>query len=472
MFLPDKLLARQVDRRRSEKPRAMNGGRAANVGRTMLTLCFWAALSLVFGAGAAQAQSRLYYNFSNGFPQGGLTYDSAVDTATAPAGSVFGVIRIYGPARSGISAVYMLSPPTISGGAWLYSTVYQFSKEMVAGPMTADNAGNLYGMAQWRSGSVATPSRCGFNCGGIFMLSPPAVAGDSWTARWLHHFRFSQGAWPHLNRLTIGPSGVIYGTAPYGGDPSCNSNDGCGTAFMLSPPAVTGTSAWAFKVIRKFHPGVRGSIPFGGLAVDHSGAVFGTTLHGGLDDCGVLFQLMPPAVTGSEWTEKILRKFGRNANDLCAPVGDLAIGDNNEIFGATNLGGADGNAGVFEARPPALTLTGFWDVRPIYHFKSNHDAARPGGGLIRDPTTGTLYGFTAVSAPIGIGGAYSLTPDPAHPADPFAWVEMYALNVSTVFQVPVLAPDGLYITESVGETQANEVSFPELIPGAPTARKP
>ena len=337
-----------------EKPRSPVGKRRLHILKITLAACCWAVLSAVFFHGAAKAQLYVYNGPYKG--TGGVTFDPAVSTDIAPIGALFGTAQNR-EGKGPKGAVYMLTPPATPGAIWAYTQLVSFPRDYLAGPLTADSAGNLYGMSQGRSNpaSATTPSRCALDCGSIFVVSPPTTAGGKWTARWLHHFHFSQGAWPHLNRLTVGPSGVIYGTAPYGGDAMCNDGNGCGTAFTLSPPAVSGIPAWTFRIIHMFHQDSHGSNPFGGLVFDHSGALYGTALNGGPNSCGVLFQLVP-LVGGARWADKILHSFGSSATDLCGPGGDLAVGDQNELYGAVNRAGTEGAGGVFSARPPAVTI--------------------------------------------------------------------------------------------------------------------
>jgi uncharacterized repeat protein (TIGR03803 family) len=59
----------------------------------------------------------------------------------------------------------------------------------------------------------------------------------------------SDGTFPYAG-LIADKDGVLYGTTTSGG-PSCNDPSGCGTVFMLMPPAK-GQKTWAKSVLHSF----------------------------------------------------------------------------------------------------------------------------------------------------------------------------------------------------------------------------
>ncbi|MGO9304429.1 MAG: hypothetical protein ACLP3R_12205 [Candidatus Korobacteraceae bacterium] len=62
-----------------------------------------------------------------------------------------------------------------------------------------------------------------------------------------------------------------------------------------------------------FAGGGDGANPFGGVIRDSTGVVYGTTVNGGADDGGTVFQLRPSATRQvsaiTPWTETILYSF-------------------------------------------------------------------------------------------------------------------------------------------------------------------
>jgi hypothetical protein len=85
--------------------------------------------------------------------------------------------------------------------------------------------------------------------------------------------------------LTVGPNGVLYGTAFHDGNGPCVYNEGvglgCGTVFQLTPPATQG-GAWTETIIYNFTAtNGDGAWPSGTLAVGKNGVLYGTAEFGG-----------------------------------------------------------------------------------------------------------------------------------------------------------------------------------------------
>jgi hypothetical protein len=156
----------------------------------------------------------------------------------------------------------------------------------VAG-LIADKQGVLYG--------TTADGGTGHN-GTVFKLTPPAKGQTAWTETVLYRFTGgSDGATPQAG-LIADKQGVLYGTTTVGGgqNPCLKSAFfivGCGTVFRLTPPAK-GQTAWTETVLYRFKGAPSdGSIPFGGLIADNSGALYSTTGIGGTASLGTVFKL-------------------------------------------------------------------------------------------------------------------------------------------------------------------------------------
>jgi uncharacterized repeat protein (TIGR03803 family) len=214
-------------------------------------------------------------------PIGGLVADSI--------GNLYGMTFKFGTGTAGI--VYELSPPAVAGGAWNEQVLLNFSAQSGAGeqpqqsdPLLMDPSGALYGTAT--TGGAKTNGICSIGCGVVFKLVPPAVAGGGWTEQILWNFTgAADGAFP-MAGLIMDKLGNLYGTTNGGGNPNCLGTStagfypGCGVAYKLTPPAASGgswnlTTLWAFA-----GPPFDGANPQGGLVVDPSGTLYGTTQLG------------------------------------------------------------------------------------------------------------------------------------------------------------------------------------------------
>jgi hypothetical protein len=94
--------------------------------------------------------------------------------------------------------------------------------------------------------------------------------------------------------LAIGPAGELYWTTPTGGNSTaCGLSQGCGTLYELMPPASPGLN-WTPVVLHNF-TGQHGDgyQPNGELIVTQKGAVYGTTTYGGRNYFGTVFKYTP-----------------------------------------------------------------------------------------------------------------------------------------------------------------------------------
>lgn len=150
----------------------------------------------------------------------------AAPLTVGPGGALYGTTTEGGSATCGCGAVFQLTPPSTTGGAWTESAIYSFTgtdgdgSTPQASVVVGEN-GALYGTTQY-GGSA--------NLGTVFMLTPPSVTGGAWTETVLHSFtgQNGDGATP-LAALTLSSTGVLYGTTSEGG------TAGKGTAFAVAP---------------------------------------------------------------------------------------------------------------------------------------------------------------------------------------------------------------------------------------------
>ncbi len=93
------------------------------------------------------------------------------------------------------------------------------------------NNGELYGATVDGGNSTNCPENPG--CGAIFELTPPNSSNGAWTETVLHSFTGADGFRPYTG-VVIGKNGALYGTTTYGGT-STACTGGCGTVYELKP---------------------------------------------------------------------------------------------------------------------------------------------------------------------------------------------------------------------------------------------
>jgi uncharacterized repeat protein (TIGR03803 family) len=184
----------------------------------------------------------------------------------------------------------------------------------------------------------------------------------------LHNFMDTDGAQP-VSSLTLDSTGnVLFGTTLNGG------SSGYGVVFTLS--IKTGT----YAVLYNFTGGSSdGANPWGTMALDPSGNLYGSTTSGGADYCGTVFEL---DTTG---TETVLHSFQLGPGSY--PYGGVVRSEAGKLYGTTNRGGGNDAGTVFELfKEQYTTLHTFTGL-----FRK--DSSYPVDGLLID-ASGNLYGTT------------------------------------------------------------------------------
>jgi uncharacterized repeat protein (TIGR03803 family) len=255
--------------------------------------------------------------------------------------------------------------------------------------------------------------------GTIFSLSPPSVAGGTWSETELYSFGGNGYGAGSKGTVVLGPEGVLYGTTQYGG----NSN--LGTVFALKPPAAEGSS-WTYSVLYSFKTGGDGNYPVSGLVSGKGSTgqlvLYGTTAAGGVNNLGAVFSLAPPASSGSAWTEAVLYSFA-GGTDGSNPASSPAIG-NGWLYGTTSAGGSSNTGTVFSLAPPS-SPGGSWTETVIHAFPAaTGQVLYPGPLAYRQAG---LYGVTEFGGPSGAGTVFILKV-PASPGGSWTLIPLYTFK--------------------------------------------
>ena len=279
-----------------------------------------------------------------------------------------------GAGANGTGEVYEL---TTSGSP---TTLYNFPAAGVNGydpqaGLIRDAAGNLYGTT-YDGGTIG---------GVVFRLNP--------AGRETILFDFgalsttTTGTGPRAG-VVMDSSGNLYGTTEYGG-----GTTNAGVVYKLSP-------AGQETVLYTFTGYTDGSTPQGGVILDASGNVYGTTYTGGTSFAGVVFKVSPAG------QETVLYAF--HGPDGSGPTGNLLFDSAGNLYGTTYFGGISG-IGSEQGFGTVYKLDPAGSETVLYSFTGLADGGNPTGGLARD-SAGNLYGTAYAGGLYNAGVVFKVDP--------------------------------------------------------------
>jgi uncharacterized repeat protein (TIGR03803 family) len=272
--------------------------------------------------------------------------------------------------------------------AQTFSVVHAFTEPngVVPAAGVTIKAGVLYG-------TTACTQYCTGN-GTVYQIIP---VGSNWYFTPISLLS-AGGGFPQA-RVVFGPDNHLYGSTFVGGPQNF------GLLFNLTPrPTICATANcfWVQKLLYAFTGSPDGANPGGGdLVWDPMGNIYGTTVNGGPESFGTVYQVMK---AGNDWTELPIYSFtGPNG---AYPYAGVILDGNGDVFGTTLEGGLYGYGTVFE-----LTyVNGIgWKETLLYNFQNLSDGQSPYAGMVRD-TAGNLYGATSDGGSGGGGTVFQMSP--------------------------------------------------------------
>ena len=239
------------------------------------------------------------------------------------------------------------------------------------GGVIRDRWGNLYG----------TTFEGGATGGGTVF----EVARDG-TETVLHSFNgFGDGLNP-VGSVAADAAGNLYGTTEYGGLDNYCGGHGCGTVFTTD---TSGNEKVLYSFVGTYQSGTDGEFPWGTPSVDAAGNVYGTTLAGGANGAGTVFELSPGG------TETVLYSFtgGRDGEQ---PEAGLYRDSAGNLYG-TNSGLDQAYGAAFKVGPKGTEVT-------LHTFSGGNNGANPTtdlakagiGYLVGTALKGGQYGWGVV----------------------------------------------------------------------------
>ena len=269
-------------------------------------------------------------------------------------------------------------------------------------PLIMDAAGNLFGT------SVGGGINCVLTggCGTAFELpvdtTTPTGYASVIAATDSGSFTGGvDGKFPFAG-LFMDPNGNVFGTNSQGGTGCASAN--CGTVFEFVKNQATGT--YSGPVTLFGFNGTNGIEPLSNLISDASGNLYGTALGGPSGSFGVVYEIKKDSTTttGYATSPTVLVTF--NATDGATPESGLLMDAAGNLFGTTIGGGANNLGAVYEVKTDPTTLTGYANA-PTLLVSFDTTDANPFTGLIAD-ASGNLFGATG-GGTTGHGTVFEIT---------------------------------------------------------------
>lgn len=233
----------------------------------------------------------------------------------------------------------------------------------------------------------------------LFLTVAPATSAQTFTV--LYSFTGGADGSGPSEGLVLDSTGNLYGTTQNGGTGRCVQDfvSGCGTVFRVNNQGTE-------TVLHSFQGGSDGEYPWGGLALDDHGYLFGTTVNGGTAGngglgFGILFSL------DESGTEHILHRF-TGGKDGGYPSATPTLDRTGRLYGTSDLGG-DLSCGDTQKGCGTLFQLSSSAGRVIHRFSAPYpDGDDPGYGAVLIDGSGNLYGTTGNGGAADYGTVYKI----------------------------------------------------------------
>lgn len=369
-------------------------------GRVALIIAVCLSPSLAISAPLASKKFQVIHNFEGGadgeFPEAGLTFDKASGQFYGTTfGSLGGESRGKKcPKCSNDGTAYVLQPD----GSLTHLHTFKAGHKDGAFPAgeVIVRDGAIYGTTEYGPGTACA----GLGCGTVFSFDP---SGTERVFNFCLKPNCADGAFPRAGLVAKGNGffGVtIFGGN--GSAALCYSMvGGCGTIYHFGANGKPGVK-YSFCARAGESGCDDGALPLGKLAVDGAGNLYGTTEFGGAHSEGVIFRLSPPYDAAHYTVLYDFCDPAKLQNNVCGdgamPVGGMVLDESGTLYGTTAFGGITTEGHPCVDNPDLgcgvvfrVDIDGVYTV--LRAFEGETDGALPQAALITDGA-GTLYGTT------------------------------------------------------------------------------
>jgi uncharacterized repeat protein (TIGR03803 family) len=244
----------------------------------------------------------------------------------------------------------------------------------------------------------------------LVLLTMCAIAAWASTEKVLHNFGAAGDGANPQAGMVFDNQGNLYGTTVNGGLANCGA---CGIIFQLAPNQ---NGTWAENVLHNFN-GQDGGFDPNPVVFDRRGNLYGASPCAG-QDCflfvgGTVFQLTPSA--GGNWAFRVIWNLEDNYHDGAYPSG-LGFDGSGHLYVSNLEGGTGGDGLVFLLGQ--VSVLNWYEIVAHYFVGGSGDGSGPTGALAFD-NSGNVYGVTTDGGAHNDGTVYKLTPNHSS----FGWSE-------------------------------------------------
>ena len=248
-------------------------------------------------------------------------------------------------------------------------------------------------------------------------------------------FSGSTGQQPEAGLITDA-NGDLFGTAYSGGA------NNYGTVFEVKNTGTVAAPIYGSSptTLLSFN-GSNGQAPKAGLTADARGDLFGTTELGGANGVGTVFEIQNIGTAAAPVyasAPTLLVSFN-GLTDGDYPTAALIVDANGDLFGTTNEGGTNGDGTVFEIKNIGTVASPIYSGSPITLASLNGSNGNlPLAGLIAD-ANGDLFGTAVEGGANGDGTVFEVAPIPT--------ISGTLAGQTTTFEAPLKPFGGVTVSE-------------------------
>ena len=392
-----------------------NDGQFALTGPTMDANCN--IYGTTAGASKAGNYGTIYEITAGGAYQVLYRFTDGADGASprstpvlGPDGSLYGTTQNGGAGGNNSGTIWQFNLTT-----GILTPLVAFNKVPDGGfgrGVVFDSQGNLWGLTELYGSSFSTSTG-----GTLWELQNATSSSPTFVP--VYDFNYNTDGSEGVEAPVMDASGNLYGAA-YSNSTTGGGTYHAGEVWEWSPSSSTET------VLYNFAGYPDGLSPTGGVTMDESGNLYGTTLDGGTNNVGTVWELASNDSGGYSTNDAVLYSFGTSASgDVNNPERVVLDGVGN-MYGVGYGGGAYGRGGIFQLSPippnsgcPGGSNAGNgWCEYVLYSFTGTV-ATGDGWGPEGTPLlfSGVLYGTTAngginTTTNYGTVWAFGLTQEP------------------------------------------------------------